>query len=160
MIFTMDVTSGHEIESDYWVLYWLEIILHELGHGGSRDRLRSLCVPSSRQISTNPSFFVWPFCCLQRSTIQLRFRSGDPLWPSSLRIRSHVNREPSLAFDLVTHRGYFTEWPIATMNVVLTLFDPVVDIGYPAFITFQVINFDVLSIPPVSSSYPRPRAAF
>ena len=42
------------------------------------------------------------------------------------------------------------------MNVVLTLFDPVVDIGYPAFITFQVINFDVLSIPPVSSSYHRP----
>ena len=111
-----------------WVLYWHEIILNELGQGGSRDRLRSLCVPSSRQILIKPSFFVWPFCCLQSSTIQPRFRSSDPPWPSSLRIRPHLNREPNLAFSLVTHRDYLIEWFVDTMNLVLTLFDPLVEV--------------------------------
>ena len=42
-----------------WVLYWHELIPDELGQGGWRDWLRSLCVPSSRQTFINSSFSVW-----------------------------------------------------------------------------------------------------
>ena len=42
-----------------WVLHWHELIPDELGQGGWRDWLRSLCVPSSRETFINSSFSVW-----------------------------------------------------------------------------------------------------
>ena len=62
-----------------------------------------------------------------------------------------MNREPNLAFDLVTRRDYLVVWDIVTLNVVLTFRDPPVKVGLPDLLCV-VDNCDVLKIPPVYST--------
>ena len=77
---------------------------------------------------------------------------------SSLRIQ-RMNREPNLAFGLVTRCDCFMEWSIVTMNFVLTVADPHIKGGHRVREIQAVSDYDELKKPPVCFHDPSPWTA-